>query len=269
VVRTTAPVAGGCISPSFRALLDDGRTVFLKTAPAGAAPDLMAAEAISLRALAEAGAVRTPEVLGEGARWLALEWLEPAVATAGAWAELGSGLARLHRCRAGRYGWPRDNFIGPLPQANDAASSWSGFWAERRLLPQLERARASFDVPVLRRFDELLARLPALIGAAEEEGASLLHGDLWNGNVHMTADGPALIDPSSYHGHREVDLAMAELFGGFPAGFHHAYAAEWPLLPGAARRRSVYQLYYLLVHVNLFGGGYVSGTERALSDALA
>jgi fructosamine-3-kinase len=268
MVRTTAPVAGGCISPSFRAVLDDGRTVFLKTAPAGAPADLMAAEAASLHALEATGAVRTPQVLGEGVRWLALEWLEPAAATGGAWAELGRGLARLHRSRAESYGWSRDNFIGPLPQSNDATSSWSVFWAERRLLPQLERARAAFEIPVLRRFDELLAMLPALIGAAEEEGASLLHGDLWNGNVHMTAAGPALIDPGCYHGHREVDLAVAELFGGFPAEFHDAYAAEWPLLPGAARRRSVYQLYYLLVHVNLFGSGYVSGTERALSDAL-
>ena len=119
------------------------------------------------------------------------------------------------------------------------------------------------------RFDRLLDGLGERIGVADGEGPSPLHGDLWGGNVHVAAEGPpAVIDPSAYHGHREVDLAMAELFGGFDPGFRDAYEEAWPLEPGYVPvRRAVYQLYYLLVHVNLFGAGYVGGCRRALQEA--
>jgi len=131
-------------------------------------------------------------------------------------------------------------------------------------VPQLERAYAGgyFAGPERRRFDRLLERLEEWLAPVAEEGPSLLHGDLWSGNVHVLASGEAaLVDPSCYRGHREVDLAMTELFGGFGGGFRAAYEEAWPLLPGYAEsRRAVYQLYYLLVHVNLFGDAYVNRT---------
>ncbi|HEX2092388.1 MAG TPA: fructosamine kinase family protein, partial [Longimicrobiaceae bacterium] len=164
-----------------------------------------------------------------------------------------------------------DNFIGPLPQPNAPAAGWAEFWRDRRLEPQLRRARDAGHSPgPPADWERLFARLPGLLAPAERDGSSLLHGDLWSGNVVAGAGGePWLVDPAAYRGHREVDLAMAGLFGGFSARFHAAYAEAWPLLPGYPEgRRAVYQLYYLLVHVVLFGGGYVERTRAALREAL-
>lgn len=264
-------VGGGCISPAARVESAAGDVAFLKW---GTPAALFREEARSLAALEATGTLRVPAVLGvgegDGPGWLLLEWLEPAPARAETWAALGRGLARLHRRRAERVGWPADNFIGPLPQENGWTADWAAFWWERRLLPQLRRAydAGHFSGVERRRFERLGAGLEGRLVAGAEDGASLLHGDLWSGNVHATGGGPALIDPSSYHGHREVDLAMSELFGGFGRGFHEAYREEWPLLPGYAEaRRPVYQLYYLLVHLNLFGAGYVGSTLAALAAA--
>ncbi|MFW5951237.1 MAG: fructosamine kinase family protein [Gemmatimonadota bacterium] len=268
------PVGGGCISPTARIELDTGDAFFLKWGQAGLPTGLLAAEARGLRQLRQADAVRVPEVIGsgdDGPGWLLLEWLEPGAATRDAWARLGRELAELHGHRAPAFGADEPNYIGALPQANGRLEDWASFWRDRRLEPQLAQAESAglADPGERRRFDALYERLPELLGPAGEDGPSLLHGDLWDGNVHMMADGtPALIDPSVYHGHREVDLAMAELFGGFGAGFREAYEERWPLLPGYAPvRRAVYQLYYLLVHVNLFGRSYLSGTRRALDAA--
>jgi fructosamine-3-kinase len=261
-------VGGGCISAAYRVRLADGRAIFVKAAPPNAPADLFEQEARALRVLDGAGAVRVPRVLAVAEEWLALEWLEPGGGGASGWRQLGAGLAALHRSRAPEYGWPADNYIGPLPQFNQATTSWAEFWAERRLRPQLQRARHRLGAARAAAVERLLAVLPERLDPAAADGASLLHGDLWTGNVHMTADGPALIDPASYHGHREVDLAMAALFGPFPAAFMEAYTAAWPLLPHAERRLPVYQLYYLLVHVNLFGDAYLAGTDRALRAAL-
>lgn len=263
-------VGGGCVSPVVRLVAESGESAFLKWGEAEAG--MFAAEARGLRELARAGAVRVPHVLADGDGWLLLEWLEPGRAGRRAWHELGRCLAQLHRTRAERYGADRDNFIGPLPQSNDRSGDWPGFWRERRLLPQMRRAR---DAGLLtagdaRRFDTLCAALPEKIGdAAAADGASLLHGDLWSGNaLALAAGGVALVDPSCYYGHREVDLAMMELFGGFDDACHAAYRESWPLADGyVPTRRAVYQLYYLLVHVNLFGAGYLSGTIAALDAA--
>ena len=202
--------------------------------------------------------------------WLLLEWLEPGEPKETTWERLGAGLAELHRVRAPDFGWPTDNFIGSLPQSNAAATSWSEFWIERRLRPQLELALASgvFGRAEIARFDALFTALPDVLAPARDDGPSLLHGDLWSGNLHVlrSAD-PALIDPSSCFGHREVDIAMTQLFGGFDDRFLHAYRDAWPLAPDFPRRCSVYQLYYLLVHVNLFGLSYRGATLEAIRAA--
>ncbi|HEX9108545.1 MAG TPA: fructosamine kinase family protein, partial [Longimicrobiales bacterium] len=272
-VASGAPVGGGCISPSQRVLSQAGDVAFLKWGDGGTPAGLFTAEATSLEALSQTGALRIPRVLGQGdagAGWLLLEWLEPGRPNQESWRALGRGLATLHRTCAQRWGWAQDNFIGSLPQANGWLAEWPEFWGERRLLPQLERAYRAGHFPQAerRRFEALLRRLPELLAPAREDGPSLVHGDLWSGNVHITGDGaPAIIDPASYYGHREVDLAMSELFGGFDAEFYRTYGETWPLTPGYDPvRRAVYQLYYLLVHVNLFGGGYVGSTLRALAQ---
>ena len=287
-------VSGGCIAHAARVDGPDGPLAFLKWSPAGdPAAATYEAEEAGLGGLAGAGAVRVPRVLARlaaaDAGGLLLEWLPPRRADRAAWTRFGRALARLHRPLAddrsrgvdpgATAGWDADNFIGPLPQENAPADGWGDFWWRRRLLPQLRRGRAAPGslgecVAALEaRLKPLAGPLAAALGeAAEADGIALLHGDLWSGNVHFTQDGrggieAALIDPSVYRGHREVDLAMAALFGGFPDAFLDAYEAEAPLLRGAESRRPAYQLYYLLVHVNLFGESYLAGTERAV-DAL-
>ncbi|HEX2080745.1 MAG TPA: fructosamine kinase family protein [Longimicrobium sp.] len=275
-VRGASPVSGGCINHGMRVELADG-PVFVKYNP-DAPPGLFAAEARGLEALrAAADDVVIPRALAwaeteDGATaWLALEWLEPERRAPDFAARLGRGLAAIHRAGEGDgWGWMEDNFIGPLPQANAPAASWAEFWRARRLEPQMALARRGGRLPGKgAEWDGLLDRLPDLLAPAEADGPSLLHGDLWGGNVLAAAGGPALIDPAVYRGHREADLAMTELFGGFGAGFYEAYHEAWPLQPGYPVRRAVYQLWYLLIHVNLFGGGYAAQTAGVLREALA
>lgn len=270
-LRGALPVGGGCINDGMRMDLASGR-VFLKH-NASSAPGMFAAEARGLTALRKAAdALIVPRPLawaeaeGDAPAWLAMEWLEPAPPGADFAERLGHGLASLHQLRDGDdWGWTEDNFIGALPQENGRMESWSAFWRARRLEPQLAMARASGRLPGRAAdWDRLMDRLPDLLDDAEMDGPSLLHGDLWGGNVVATADGPALIDPAVYRGHREADLAMTELFGGFSERFYAAYGEVWPLLNGYPARRAVYQLWYLLVHANLFGGGYVARTAGVL-----
>ncbi|HUG41603.1 MAG TPA: fructosamine kinase family protein [Longimicrobiales bacterium] len=273
-ILSARPLTGGCVSPVARVTTAGGDAFFLKWAGAGHPPGLLDAEARGLRLLASTATVRVPELVATpptGDGWLLLEWIEPGPPGPASWTRLGEDLAALHRHRADRFGADLPNFIGPLPQDNARSPAWADFWRTRRLEPQLRRAvdGGAFGREDRARFQRLLATLEERIGIGEAEGASTLHGDLWSGNVHMAAAGaPAVIDPSAYHGHREVDLAMAELFGGFEPPFRQAYEAAWPLEHGyAPTRRAVYQLYYLLVHINLFGSAYVAGARRALQDA--
>ncbi len=281
-VREARPVGGGSISRAARLELSGG-PAFLKynaDAPAGMFP----AEARALDALRHAAGdgLRVPEVRAafdpaeEGAPgepgWILMEWIEPGPRDAGFGERLGRGLALLHRGTDGRIGWEEDNFIATLPQPNAEAGSWAEFWRDRRLEPQLRRARDAGHAPGdPREWERLFAGLPGLLAPGDEVVPSMLHGDLWSGNVLASAAGePCLVDPAAYRGHREVDLAMADLFGGFPERFRAAYEEVWPLLPGYGEgRRAAYQLFPLLVHVVLFGGGYVAQTRHTLHRALA
>jgi fructosamine-3-kinase len=270
------PVGGGDINRADAVALADGRRLFVKTnarEPAG----MFAAEAQGLAWLAEARALRVPEVIAHGPGFLALELIDPprggaAARPARAFDEqLGRGLAALHRFGAPRFGLDHDNFIGRLPQDNSAAPGlgWAEFYRARRLEPQLRRAAdEGLASPRMRRgFERLLAALPELVGP--EEPPARLHGDLWGGNLlRDEAGAPCLCDPAVYGGHREIDLAMMRLFGGFGARTFAAYAEAHPLAPGHAERVPLYQLYPLMVHVNLFGGGYVGQVETIL-DQLA
>ncbi|HET7363990.1 MAG TPA: fructosamine kinase family protein [Burkholderiales bacterium] len=256
-ITGTVPVGGGCIHRCYRAERD-GRTVFLKVNDARFA-DAFAAEADGLRALRDAGC-RAPEPITLGtvgaSAYLMLEFLE--LRANGDFAALGAMLAAVHRSHGEGYGWPRDNYIGSTPQPNGWSKSWLGFWRERRLEPQLALAAKNgypIDVPPVWRLLK-----------SHEPAPSLLHGDLWSGNAGFLPRGePALFDPAVYYGDREADLAMTELFGGFPAEFYAAYNAAWPLAPGYGERKQLYNLYHLLNHLNLFGGGYLAQVRTVLS----
>lgn len=270
-IRDAKPVTGGDINDAYAVTLENGQRVFIKTRP-DAPPRMYPSEAEGLRWLGEADALRVPRVLActaedaPGPRFLVLEYLDAARRIPDFDAELGRGLGRLHRLSADGFGFDRDGFIGSLPQANDRRDQWPAFYRECRLEPMLRLARDSdrLAAPIQRRFDRLFAQLEQLVGPAEPPAR--LHGDLWSGNLHSDAAGlPCLIDPAAYAGHREIDLAMMRLFGGFGVRCFEAYAEVYPLAPGHAERVALYQLYPLLVHVNLFGGSYVASLERALS----
>ncbi|GAB4522661.1 MAG: fructosamine kinase family protein [Haliangiales bacterium] len=265
------PRAGGDINDAYAVELSDGRAVFVKSHRA-AEPAMFPCEARGLRWLAEADAIRIPAVLAvsdadaEGPYFLALELLTPARRVADYDQRLGRGLAALHRSGAPSFGLDEQNFIATLPQDNRPCPTWAEFYATRRLLPQVRLAIDSGRAPATwaAQFDQLAARLDSLVGPPEPPAR--LHGDLWGGNLHVDSDGaPALIDPAVYGGHREVDLAMLALFGGASQRVYDAYDEAYPLDPGWAGRVPLYQLYPLLVHVNLFGLSYGSQVERALA----
>jgi fructosamine-3-kinase len=270
-LRATRRVSGGDINDAFELELMSGVRVFLKT-NAVAPPSMFPAEAAGLDWLRAARALRIPEVLAvsngraDEPCFLVLELLKPGAPPRDFDERLGRGLADLHRFGAPRFGWERDNFIGTLPQRNRAHDTWQDFFWYERLEPQLARAVAAGLVTSRLRsaFERLASRLPQLVGA--EEQPARLHGDLWGGNLHVDEAGaPCLIDPAVYGGHREIDLAMMRLFGGFAERAFRAYEEVFPLSPGHAERIALYQLYPLLVHVNLFGGSYVESVERSLA----
>jgi fructosamine-3-kinase len=266
--ESAEPVAGGDVNRALRVGLADGRRLFVKyrrDAPAG----MYRAEAGGLRWLAEAGALRTPEVVAVGdaapPRFLALEWIDRGRAGRGHDEALGWGLAALHRAGAPSFGFAEDNFIGTLPQPNAPLESWPEFYGARRIEPLARRAVDAGALPgrVLAQVERLRARLPDLCGPREEPAR--LHGDLWGGNALADAHGaPVLVDPAVYGGHREIDLAMMRLFGGFSDAVFAAYAEAHPLSPGHEDRVELHQLYPVLVHVCLFGGGYARSAERIL-----
>ncbi len=279
-VLSARPVGGGCINRGI-ALRTTRGAFFLKW-NRGADHHFFRVEAEGLEALAASGLVRAPAVIarsgpGEGVAWLLVEWIEEGRPGRESWIRLGRELAALHRDAGpgrpeARFGWHGDNLIGSLPQPNGWAGDWAGFWADRRIRPLATelRARGTLSAAQAAGIEAVADRADALLGpAAAADGPSLLHGDLWSGNVLFARGGaPVLIDPAVYFGHREVDLAMADLFGGFSAAFRAAYDDAWPLFPGYRRRRPAYQLYPLLVHARLFGGGYAASAVAAARAAL-
>ena len=284
-ISSAAPVGGGCINPAARLDAETGESFFLKWNPSSP-PEMFNAESDGLGALATPAALRIPRVFGSGGSgtssdpgWLLLEFIPQGRPGPDYGKRLGEGLADLHSSAMpefssaeASYGWPRHNFIGSLPQENHPTSKWATFWRDQRLEPQLRlaRNRGHFTGGRGRVMDELLTRLDEVMSGSQVQGPALLHGDLWSGNYYAGPSGePVLIDPAVYWGTGEVDLAMMELFGSLPRGFLEGYESKRPLLPEYdAFRRDLYQLYYLLVHVNLFGGSYEPGSLAAAERAL-
>ena len=216
---------------------------FLKRGPSAEA------EADGLQALG--AVVRVPRILDRGPDFILLEQLD--LKRNGDWTALARMLATLHRQTGPRFGWHRDNSIGATPQINTWCDDWAEFWHERRMRPQLELARRNgFQLP----------DPPRLQGHNPQP--ALLHGDLWSGNAGFIDEGPVIFDPAVYYGDREADLAMTELFGGFPAPFYGAYNEVFPLPDGYETRKHFYNLYHLLNHLNIFGAGYLAQVRRTL-----
>lgn len=264
-------IGGGDINDAHAATLATGSRVFVKVNDR-ADRAMFPTEARGLAWLAEAKALRTPEVLAvsredAGEAFLALELLEPGPRVRNFDELLGRGLAVLHRFGAPEYGLHFDNFIGRLPQSNRTRPTWADFYRTARLAPQLELARKNRRATnqMERGFEALFGRLTELVGP--EEKPARVHGDLWAGNLHVDDGGkPCLIDPAPYGGHREMDLAMMRLFGGFSPRTFAAYEEAYPLSPGHEERVRLYQLYPLMVHVNLFGGSYGGSVESTLRE---
>ena len=265
---------GGCISEGV--VLEEGaRRYFVKLNAAERLP-MFVAETEGLLELASTETLRVPQPvvhgLVEGQAFLVLEYLS--LDGPDAPERLGEGLAAVHSHRAEQYGLPRDNFIGTSPQRNTPSSDWVGFWTDCRLQPQLDAAsRNGADCDLLEWGEALMTVLPAFF-TDYRPVPSLLHGDLWGGNYGyaVCAGGgsdPVIFDPAIYHGDREADIAMTELFGGFPLRFRQSYEAIWPLDPGYGVRRQLYNLYHVLNHFNMFGGGYAAQASRIMQRLLS
>jgi fructosamine-3-kinase len=278
-LATLQPVGGGCSHRAWWLQGRGGEQIFAKTNRPEQLP-LLEAEAEGLAALAAAAeppGLQIPTALhcgiSGGQAVLLLPWLELRTGPSQeprSWAALGAQLAQLHRRSLSAaqhgYGWPQDNFIGAGPQANGWHAEWGSFFAERRLGSQL--AWAERQGRTLPDAQELLAQVPLWLRSHRCDPV-LVHGDLWAGNASLLQGGGAtLFDPAVYRGDREVDLAMAQLFGGFPAAFFKGYSEQWPLEPGHEQRLELYNLYHLLNHANLFGGGYWEQAQRSIQALL-
>jgi protein-ribulosamine 3-kinase len=265
-------VSGGSIHRCYRWRCGDS-LLFVKVA-AGTGGAALAAEAAGLEALAGAQAVRVPRVLARGAAgcsaFLALEWIESRPAGREAERRLGERLAAQHRVTGATFGFAADNFIGRTPQPNGWLSDWTEFFRERRLRQQLALATQSGFADLLERPGARLLESVGALLAGHRPQASLLHGDLWAGNwLADPHQEPVIFDPAVYYGDREADLAMTRLFGGFGRAFHDAYQAEAPLPAGHAVRAELYNLYHVLNHANLFGGGYARQARATIDRLLA
>lgn len=268
VVLTSSPVGGGCINECVKLQTNIG-IFFAKWNGAKRFPGMMEAEAKGLELLRSARAIRIPEVIrvGEegGNQYLVLEWMESKGRNRDFWWKFGVGLAQLHKNTTSAFGLDHDNYIGSLPQRNRQHSSWEDFFIRERLEPMVRLARNDQRIgsSASKAFDRFFSKVGALF---PKEPPALLHGDLWSGNFLETGGDPVLVDPAVYYGHREVDLAMTRLFGGFPPELYESYHREYQLENGWERRLDLYNLYPLMVHVNLFGGSYWNQAEAILKQ---
>lgn len=273
----TSRIGGGDINDAFRLELNDNRVIFMKTNKKENM-SFFTAEAAGLTAIAQTGSICTPHILGIGTdedrggfSFLLLEYIDSKRRENGYWEIFAQQLAQMHQAdtsgfvSGGIYGFYDHNYIGAGRQINPAYDSWVCFFRDCRLEPQLRQAQGCLGSSGIKKAIRLLDQISHIL--TEPAYPSLLHGDLWAGNVITGSDGRAwLIDPAVSVGHAEADLAMTELFGGFPKEFYDAYEQAAPLQPGYSRRRDLYNLYHMLNHLNLFGRGYLGAVERMMAQ---
>lgn len=268
-IRNHRSVGGGSINQAYQ-VIDSDRSYFLKINRAVQIA-MFEAEALGLKEIADTDTIRVPRPLcwgtANGSAYIVLDWLDFGGSNRESWYRMGQDLAAMHRVTSDRgFGWRQDNTIGDTPQKNPWTPDWVTFYREHRLTFQFRLAqRRGGHFP---RESELLVALPELL-SGHHPAPSLVHGDLWSGNAAVTRGGePVILDPATYYGDREVDIAMTELFGGFPAPFYEGYNAAYPLDAGYERRKILYNLYHIVNHFNLFGGGYGSQANRMIDQLL-
>ena len=261
-------VGGGCINQAYQ--VSDGRQSFFVKVNQATQVAMFEAEALGLKEIYDSQTIRVPRPIcwgtAEGSAYLAMEWLELG-GGGDAWGCMGTALAAMHRVTSDRgFGWHQPNTIGATPQPNPWTPTWLEFYREHRLRHQFRLAgRRGGRFP---RQHELLMALPDLL-AGHAPAPSLVHGDLWSGNAAVTQSGdPVILDPATYFGDREVDIAMTELFGRFPETFYATYRAAYPLDPGYGGRKILYNLYHILNHFTLFGGSYAAQANRMIDQLL-
>lgn len=261
-------IGGGSINQAY--VLRDGQQSYFVKLNHAAQVAMFEAEALGLREIHQTRTIRVPQPIcwgtADGSSYLVLEWIELGGGDAQAWEKMGQQLAALHRVSSPQgFGWHQDNTIGSTPQPNPWTASWTEFFTQHRIEYQLQLARRrGGHFP---RQQALLAVIPKLL--AHQPEPALVHGDLWSGNAACSQAGePVLLDPAVYYGDREVDLAMTELFGGFPAGFYSGYNRAYPLAPEYQQRKTLYNLYHIINHFNLFGGSYLAQANRMIDQLL-
>ncbi len=261
-------IGGGCIAQTEKIVLASGRELFVKSGMSST--NALKKEANGLHELAKTGALRVPQVLKVETDFLVLEFIKTGRLRPNFFENFGRQFAALHRHSSHDFGFYEDNFIGATPQRNlatgDETSNWPLFYFNKRLAFQITLAEKNgvLSAKLRRGFGMLESRIEAIL-AGSEETPGLLHGDLWSGNFMIAENGePVLIDPAVYYGHREADLAMTKLFGGFKPRFYDAYNEAWPLPPGWRERCDIYKLYHVLNHLNLFGTGYLAQAEKLM-----
>jgi fructosamine-3-kinase len=265
-------IGGGCINSAFE-LCGTQRSYFVKTNRASLA-SMFEAEFHGLQEITDSHTIRVPRPVCWGVdgdtSYIAMEMLQLGSSGRGAMARFGEQLAAMHATCQERFGWHMDNTIGSTPQKNPRGDDWLRFWREQRLGFQLHlAARKGYGGQLQQQGEQLMTHLPHFFRDYTPV-ASLLHGDLWSGNCSIDNEGqPVIFDPAVYYGDRETDLAMTELFGGFGSEFYAAYNAAWPLDPGYELRKTLYNLYHILNHLNLFGGGYQSQASHMMARLLA
>jgi len=273
-IQRKESLSGGCIANAQKITMGSGQSYFLKysgsVVASGTASFIQ--EAHGLRELSEAKAIRIPNVLLQDSRFLLLEYIRPGTVSdrSNFFKQFGEQFAALHRLQGAQFGFYEDNLIGATPQHNQPTASeaqnWIEFYFNKRLLVQYRLAETNGYVTeeMQQKFSLLENQMESILGGTQEP-PSLLHGDLWSGNFIVDDQGePCLIDPAVYYGHREADLAMTTLFGGFDQAFYQAYQNVFPLPLGHETRQPLYQLYHVMNHLNLFGTGYLGQTLSIL-----
>jgi len=272
VVDNQGTIGGGCINTAMK-LSGSGRSYFLKLNNANRL-SMFEAEAAGLDELAQAKAVRVPKPVCSGISdskaYIVLEHLEMGGSARGVMDTFAVQLAQMHRYTNDRFGWWRENTIGSTPQENSWANDWIEFYARSRLRPQIEMAAGrGIATATVDKTNRIIDQLADYFNGYQP-AASLLHGDLWSGNYGVMNSGePVIFDPATYYGDREADLAMSELFGGFGGEFYAAYDDAWPVDAGYSVRKTLYNLYHILNHFNMFGGGYGAQADSMASQLLA
>lgn len=266
-IKNSMSISGGDINDAYK-LECEKESFFIKINSANKFPMMFETEAKGLDLLASSQEIDVPKVVltgkSEDYAYLILDYIKSESEIDDYWIDLGTRLARMHKHSNSSFGLGYDNYIGSLPQSNTQHKSWNEFFISERLIPQINMAKGAglMSKSLIRSFESLFEKIQDIF---PEEAPALLHGDLWSGNF-MTGDkGQAvIIDPAVYYGHREMDIGMTRLFGGFSFEFYNAYNNEYPLQPGWEERVEICNLYPLMVHVNLFGGGYLGSVERVL-----